>query len=396
MNRDSDLAKAFQHFRRNPIAAGAYPCPRDWHGMAPAALALQAARAKVEALPGLQAAHAAALAALAAPLDVAAELAALAGAERGLAELLEAERAAGAAYEDARAAGAFPAPDFGPYAEAMKARRFAASDLDKARKALDAAQKREGQKATEKQAKEALRHAEAFRNSARVWNKAGAWHGPQSSGPGLVYFEKPGEVFRNIKPASEVGGRYNRLNIPTGYYGDNDSGNLCRAFVVQLRGRKGQAVFLPGFRFEESDDSGLTIDTRGRAFESASGDNWEQAEREAAKAADQLAESHAEREREYDSAWQAGRQWAELKEEEEGQRTQALAILAERRAAMGRAGLADSGFFALCDLIRASVAKACRRIAKSRAKRAELVDSIYQAELRAAFCDGAELAAFPS
>lgn len=389
MKADSDLLKAFQHFRRNPIAAGAYPCPRDWHGMAPAALALKAARAKVEALPGLVAAHAAALAALAAPLDVSAELAALAGAERAYTEAAEAERAAGAAYNAAPS----PVGDYGPFAEAMKARRFAASDLDKARKALDAAQKREGQKATEKRAKEVLRYAEAFRNSARVWNKAGPWHGPQSSGPGLVYFEKPGEVFRNIKPAHEVGGRYNRLDIPRGYYGDNDSGNLCVAYVVQLRGRNGEAFFLPGFRFEESDDSGLTIDTRGRAFESAKGDNWEQAEREAARAADSLAESHAEQEREYDSAWQAGRQWAELKEEEEGQRTQALAILAERRAARG---LNPAAFPSICEALRGQIKKACRRIAKSRKERAELVDSIYRESHKAAFCDGAELAAFPS
>jgi hypothetical protein len=275
----------------------------------------------------------------------------------------------------------------------MKRVRIARADLDKARKALDAAQKREGQKATEKRAKEVLQYAEAFRNSARVWNKSGPWHGPQSSGPGLVYFEKPGEVFRNIKKAHEVGGRYNRLGIPAGYYGDSDCGNLCVAYVVQLRGRNGEAFFLPGFRFEETDDSGLTIDTRGRAFESAKGDNWEQAEREAARAADQLAESHAATERAYQEAWQAGSQWAAMKEEEAGQRIQALAILAERRAA---SELNPAGFPAICEALRGQIKAAKRRIAKSRAKRAELVDSVYGKEGRAAFCDGAELAAFPS
>lgn len=392
MKADSDLLKAFQHFRRNPIAAGAYPCPRDWHGMAPAALALQAARRKVDSLPGLQAAHAAALAALAAPLDVSAELAALAGAERGLAADMEAEKAAESAYHGAKAAGAL-APDFGPFAEAMKRIRIARANLTEARKALDAAQKREGQKATEKRAKELLRYAEAFRRAPRVWNKSGPWHGPQSSGPGLVYFEKPGEVFRNIKKAHEVGGRYNRLDIPRGYYGDNDSGNLCVAYVLQLRGRKGQAIFLPGFQFEESDDSGITVDMRGRAFESASGENWESAEREAAKAADQLAESHAEKEREYCTAWQAGSQWASLKEQEEDSRAKALAILAERRAARA---INPAAFPSLCDAIRGRVSDLARRIQKSRKEREELADSVWDAAGRAAFCDGAELQAFPS
>jgi hypothetical protein len=127
--------------------------------------------------------------------------------------------------------------------------------------------------------------------------------------------------------------------------------------------------------------------------QSASGDNWKQAEREAARAADQLAESHAEQEREYQAAWRAGADWSALKEEEEGRRTQALAILAERRAA---SELNPAGFPVICEALREQVIKARRAIAKSRAKRAELADSIWQAKLRAVFCDGAGLESFPA
>lgn len=399
MQRDSDLTKAFQHFRRDPIGAGAYPVPRDWRGMAPAALALKAARAKVEALPGLQAAHAAALAALEGPPDVTQEAAAHAAAQAAHSAAFAAERAAQEAWNAAGPEG-LPFPGPGDVWEARKALRQSAFLLEEARRALDKAKSGEKRKAAEKAAREALQWASRFKYARPVWAKSGAWHGPQSGG--LVYFDKESaaDIFRNIRPAHEVGGRYNRLNIPTGYYCDPFQDSTCVAFVAQLRGRNGQAFFVPGYRFTESDDGGLTVDISRGAIESAAGADWEEAEREAAKAADGMAERAAEEEREYQTAWAAGSQWANKKEEEARLRGEALAILKERKAA---ARLNPAGFPALCAALRDKVESILESIAESRKERAELAagdcDLLYfypDEKAKGAFCEAAGLQAFPA
>jgi len=134
--------------------------------------------------------------------------------------------------------------------------------------------------------------------------------------------------------------------------------------------------------------------------------------RDAAAHADALAKEAAESEREYQTAWHAGQAWADLKAEEEAARTEARAILAERRGGMqhtavsdpGGVALADSGFFALCDVIRGRVRALVESIAESRNKRRELAEGddsrlmFWNGEerLRAAFCDGAGLDQFPA
>ncbi|WP_298702545.1 hypothetical protein [uncultured Brevundimonas sp.] len=126
--------------------------------------------------------------------------------------------------------------------------------------------------------------------------------------------------------------------------------------------------------------------------------------RDAAAHADALAKEAAESEREYQTAWHAGQAWADLKAEEEAARTEARAILAERRAAMNNPAVSDSGFFALCDVIRGRVRALVESIAESRNKRRELAEGddsrlmFWNGEerLRAAFCDGAGLDQFPA
>jgi hypothetical protein len=259
-----------------------------------------------------------------------------------------------------------------------------------------------------KAARKALQAGQAWRYSGPVWRKGGkAW--PQSE-KGLFFFETEEQGLRNSQEAAGFLGR-----DAGGYYADSFQENTCAGLVAQLPSRNGKSRFVAGYQFSESDNGLGTFDL-GRIYESdfeserdlarrqigkaywtpamESPGYWAQtahetARKEAARAADSMAERAAEQEREYQEAYQAGADWANLKEEESGLRTQALAILAERRSAMGRAGLSDSGFFALCDLIRASVKKTCRDIAKSRAKRAELKDSVYGSRGREAFSDGA-------
>jgi len=126
--------------------------------------------------------------------------------------------------------------------------------------------------------------------------------------------------------------------------------------------------------------------------------------RDAAAHADALAKEAAESEREYQTAWHAGQAWADLKAEEEAARTEARGIPAGRRAAMNNPAVSDSGFFALCDVIRGRVRALVESIAESRNKRRELAEGddsrlmFWNGEerLRAAFCDGAGLDQFPA
>lgn len=114
-------------------------------------------------------------------------------------------------------------------------------------------------------------------------------------------------------------------------------------------------------------------------------DNWS----DAAHTADSLAERDAESQRDYDSAWQAGSQWADLGAQITAARKEALAILRDRKSASGSA--------TLCAVIREKVESLLSDIRAAREKRAQLAngdaESFYfytgDARLRAAFNEGA-------
>lgn len=352
MNRDSDLAKAFRHAR-------AFYCysngPRRPAPL-PAREALAKARGLLDALPGLKAAEEAARAAL------------------------DAQRA-------------------------IDGRRYAPG-MEKAAKAA--------------------RAGRAFLYSGPVWARpyVGTWQ----SEKGLFYADDATALFRNVIAAHELqSGR----EVARGYYTSphGDDSNLCVAYVVQLPSRKGRARFAPGYSFSDSDNDGkgITVDLSrieesdfvaerenarrqiGKAYWTQAMEApgyWaeaahESARKEAARAAQDLAERAAEEEREYQTAWAAGNAWADLKREEEEARREALAILAERRAARA---LGPEGFPALCGALREKVASLWRQIQASRERRATLQEGdapeLYfcprEERLREAFCDGAELGAFPA
>ncbi len=198
----------------------------------------------------------------------------------------------------------------------------------------------------------------------------------------------------------------------SGWYADpfGEGWNLCRGVVYQLPGRDGKARFVAGYAFTE-ESGGPALDL-GHVFTEDMRGAWgcdqdprnTDAARDAAAHADALAKEAAESEREYQTAFHAGQAWADLKTEEEAARTEARAILKERRAAMNNAAVSDSGFFALCDVIRGRVRALVESIAESRAKRRELAEGddsrlmFWNGEerLRAAFCDGAGLDQFPA
>lgn len=231
---------------------------------------------------------------------------------------------------------------------------------------------------------------------------------PQYSKRGLAFVENPANAgLRHVgEVVAECGGRNGYWAMGTGsngWYVDNDHGSsqgtVC-GFVFQLAGRNNKARFVAGYRFSEHDGEGVMVDF-GTIYEGES--YWDgsppdcNAAHEAARAADGMAEHAAEEEREYQSAWQAGSRYADLKRDSHDSRAEAVALLRERRAARA-AGLA--GYDAICASIRGTVSGLVGDISKARETMRKLAEGEYIASylpgfhadekrLREAFNEGA-------
>lgn len=208
--------------------------------------------------------------------------------------------------------------------------------------------------------------------------------------------------------AESHGGRdcWNKRSERGGWYTDphgdvfKDGYGLCWGVVYQLPGRDGKALFVAGYEFGGC-DGGPTLDLRTiYTSDPDEAGPWDRdprdltAAREAARQADDMARRAAEEEREYQTAWQAGRQWADLGAEIALERKSALELLRERRQAKA----AGAGLPAICATIRASVASAWADICEARKKRAKLAQGDADGlifwpsdkRLREAFNDGAD------
>lgn len=158
---------------------------------------------------------------------------------------------------------------------------------------------------------------------------------------------------------------------------DGHDGTLS-GYVLQLPSRGGVAQFIAATSHSEWEGVTLFLATR---YDS---------KLDAASAADGEAESAAEEEREYQTAWQAGAKWADKGEEAKAARIEARAILAERRTVKGL----DAP--ALCAAIRSRVESLLDAIREAREARAKLESGddarlcFYPSDrLVAAFNDGA-------
>jgi hypothetical protein len=235
------------------------------------------------------------------------------------------------------------------------------------------------------------------KSAAVYWQESrGIAHVESVDGCGLRLV---GEVNAESRRSSVWNTRSDKSGWYTDPHGDvfRDGTGLCWGAVYQLPARNGKARFVAGYEFGGT-DSGPTVDF-GHIYESDwNGDNWNVNPRDidaaidAARAADSMAERAAESEREYQSAWQAGRMFAELGADIATTRKALLAMLAERRAAKANA----LAYPAICAALRDKVAAMLDDIGAWRSKRADLecgdADefSFYPStELRAAFADGA-------
>lgn len=327
-----------------------------------------------------------------------------------------------------------PRPAPLPAAEALKQARGLVAGLplkEKAAKAAWAAREAQRPIDSRRYAPAWMQVSEAFDKAAKAARKAGAFQyagpvwGPGPGGnwqdSGAYYLERPDSLFRNVIPAADL---LTGRDVAQGFYSDSNQQEVCTAFVVQLPSRKGRARYAAAYGFDAR--GGLSVDL-SRIFESdfeaereaarrqigkaywqkpmESPGYWgqaahESAQKEAAKAAQGLAEKAAEKERGYDSAWQAGCLWLEKLEEEKEARREALALLQERRAAGALQG--GQAFPAICKALRGEALGLWQQIRKSRKERAALAQGDSPAyyffpseKLKGAFCEGAGLESFP-
>lgn len=127
----------------------------------------------------------------------------------------------------------------------------------------------------------------------------------------------------------------------TGWHSDTDGHSSIRGVVYQLPARDGRPLYIAG---HDNDENGLA-DAGGPAFldfgsmdYGAKGGTWNETgsdARDAAHMADRLSELTAERERDYNEAWQAGLRYSDLGEEYRDKRKAVRAVLSEVRAATG-------------------------------------------------------------
>lgn len=345
----TDLQKAFQWARGRAFLPAVKTRTRAYGpGPRPAWAALQAARAALAALPGLE----------------------------------EAERAAGAALEACRAI------DGRKYAPGMEAATAARDRAAKARRA-----------------------GQAWQYAGPVWTRGYPHNGPRDLES--FWADKNGGPLRNMQEA----GAFLDSRSSGVFYCDSFQDNTCGGYIAQLPSLKGRARYVAGYGFSH-DESGACFDLSevfesdfegeresarrqiGKAYwtpDMEAPGYWaesahETARKEAARRAADLAERAAEKESEYQEAWQAGNQWASLKEEEETARREALAILKERKAARA---IDPAGFPALCSALRDKVESLLESIREKREERAELQSGADHAEGRGPFMEGAGLQSFP-
>lgn len=188
--------------------------------------------------------------------------------------------------------------------------------------------------------------------------------------------------FRLVGYADEILSRLHH----TGWFTNEFQDSTYRGAVLQVSGAKGRPRYVAGYA--ESDSGGYVVDlSRGAIFTGDAGDEYTgtrdlDSAHDAARAADNFARRAAEKESEYQAAWQAGNAWASLGDDVKAARRVALQILRERRAVTGVEAPA------LCAAIVSRVRQLVDQIEEARAKRRALVDSVWRQHFEA-FNEGA-------
>ena len=185
-----------------------------------------------------------------------------------------------------------------------------------------------------------------------------------------------------------------------------DGTGLCYGVVYQLTGRRGESRYVAGYQFggvdggPDLDLSTIYTTPRGCSYSDGSAQDT-RGTRQAARAADSAAKNAAEKEREYQTAWQAGSEWSGVQEQIR-ETAQRFYLLNHERRAARNSGI-GANLRRICETITKELNALwdTRQELMERAKElAEGDDSTLNfwngdAELRAAFCEGAGIAAYP-
>lgn len=223
-----------------------------------------------------------------------------------------------------------------------------------------------------------------------------AWGAPQKDG--TRYLESLDRCgLRFVGLAHDVAkGFYRNCGLRhTGHYVDMYQNETIAGAIFRLSGKGKAARYVVGYN--DPWNEGYSIDLNhvieGDKLQSSYDDD--DALRDCVSASDSLAKHEAERMREYDTAWQAGRLFAECGAENARYRKDVLAILKERKIVAG------VNAPSLCAAIVAQVRTLLNMIEDNRAKREKLRNGEYEsrheyygfytgnADLMAAFNDGA-------
>lgn len=179
----------------------------------------------------------------------------------------------------------------------------------------------------------------------------------------------PSDSIRWVENPSAAGLRYvgfadevNHWIRHKGWYTspDGDDGEVYRGVVYLLPGRNRAPRFVGGYSNPWND--GVRIDFGSICEDSDT----------AANIGDRLAEIDAEKERDYQEAWQAGRQCEDLLDEAKAELSRAIALVREMRAARKQGAMAGD---TICATLRNSIAKARETAHSLFAKRVELIDN---------------------
>lgn len=202
------------------------------------------------------------------------------------------------------------------------------------------------------------------------------WYG--TKGGAGAPFDVGGESLRWIESTADAGLRFvgyadklSRLRH-TGWHCDSfGDGMTLRGAVWQLTGKGGQARLVYGYVAQDSDGTETNPGSAAVALspQCVAPDDLTDNASDAARYADRLAEISAEKERDYQDAYRAGREAAELDSAQAESRREAAALVREVRAAR-RAG--ESSRPAIRAALSAQVASLLSAARRARRKRDSL------------------------
>lgn len=232
---------------------------------------------------------------------------------------------------------------------------------------------------------------------------------------GESYFDNPGAFgFRLVGFVSPDGRRWGNAGwqygeraegFCTSPFGDysRDGDGLVWGAVYQLPARHGRARFVAAYVWGHEGGNGATLDL-STVWEGAPDDNESGVQDnpgacDAAREANRLADSNAEREREYQSAWQCGNAYGDALEAAKAARVAFRDLVRERR----RAKAAKATAPAICAAIDKAARGYLAEIKKAKATAGEALDgralglwvSLNCEDSRGAFLEAAGLKSFP-